>query len=177
MSTTAPTFEVQNRDDPDEVFEKRIFTNPEICSSCFCRIKHDHVRVCSGTLGHDVEPKATRAAPVRLYETADGEIGPEGICVGSRQVEITTKARYPTRTVCSDCGSIAGRADSESMSRREALSRAETLSERLLEVGESVDVDVLKHLVGHLKSQPQFTGYDTEVFEAATTVAIRNARS
>ncbi|AFZ74540.1 hypothetical protein [Natronobacterium gregoryi] len=178
MSTTAHALgEVQGRDEPDRVFRRYVFNNPETCSNCFRTIKSDHVRICHGTLGHDVEPKATRAKSVRRHPTDDDEIGPEGICIGTEQVEITTKARYPTRTICEDCGSVAGRADSNPLSRREALSRAENVAERLHELGEPVDIDQLKHAVGHLKSLEEFASYDTEVFEAATTVCVKRART
>ncbi|WP_049925361.1 hypothetical protein [Halopiger goleimassiliensis] len=178
MSTTAhPLDEVQDRDQADRVFRRYVFEDSSCCSNCFRRIKSDHVRLEWGAEGNDVDPKATCARSVREHKTKPGEIGPEGPLQGAEQVEITTKARYPTRTFCDDCGSVSGRADDESMTRREALRRAETLAVRLEEVGEPVDVEVLKKLVGHLKSQPRFTGYDTEVFEAATTVAIRHARN
>lgn len=177
MSTTARTLgEVQSRNQPDRVFRRQIFTNPEICSSCFQLLKSDYRRIACGTQGRDLEPKATRAETVRLWTTEDGEIGPEGPCVGSRQVDNTAIAKYPVRTVCEDCGAIAGRADPDPLSRRDALRRAETLADRLVELGEPVNVDTLKHGVGHLKSLEEFTSYDTEIFEAATTVCVRRAR-
>ncbi|WP_265109192.1 hypothetical protein [Halosolutus halophilus] len=177
MSTTAHALgEVQGRDDPDRIFQRYVFEDPDCCSSCFRRIKSDHVRITWGSTGHDVEPKATRAEPIRRHETEDDEIGPEGICIGSRQVDNTAIARYPVRTVCEDCGAIAGRADDDPLSRREALRRTENLADRLHELGEPVDVDTLKHAVGHLKSLEAFASYDTEVFEAATTVCVRRAR-
>ncbi|WP_435552770.1 hypothetical protein [Natrinema sp. CGMCC1.2065] len=177
MSTTAHTIdEVQGRDEPDRVFRRYVFNNHETCSNCFCRIKSDHRRVSKGTQGRDLESKATRAETVRLWPTEPGEIGPEGPCVGSQQVDNTAIAKYPVRTVCEDCGSIAGRADSDPLSRRKALARAETLADRLAKVGEPVQLDLLKHLVGHLKSQEDLSSYDTECFEAATTIAVREAR-
>ncbi|WP_455448293.1 hypothetical protein [Natrinema thermotolerans] len=181
MSTTAHTIdEVQGRDEPDRVFRRYVFNNPETCSNCFCRIKSDHRRVAQGTQGRDLEPKATRATVERLHRTAPGEIGPEGPILAYSYEEEgaanTAIAKYPVRTVCEDCGSIAGRADSDPLSRRKALARAETLADRLAEVGEPVQLDLLKHLVGHLKSQEDLSSYDTECFEAATTIAVREAR-
>lgn len=177
MSTTAHTIdEVQGRDEPDRVFRRYVFNNPETCSNCFCRIKSDHRRIASGTEGRDLEPKVTRAVSVRAHKTGPGEIGPEGPLEGTRQVDNTAIAKYPVRTVCEDCGSIAGRADSDPLSRRKALARAETLADRLAEIGEPVQLDLLKHLVGYLKSQEDLSSYDTECFEAATTIAVREAR-
>ncbi|QCC60738.1 hypothetical protein NP511_01995 [Natrinema thermotolerans] len=179
MSTTAHTIdEVQGRDEPDRVFRRYVFNNPSICSCCFRRLKanESHVRAYSGITGHDLEPKATRAVSVRAHKTGPGEIGPEGPLEGTRQVDNTAIAKYPVRTVCEDCGSIAGRADSDPLSRRKALARAETLADRLAEVGEPVQLNLLKHLVGYLKSQEDLSSYDTECFEAATTIAVREAR-
>ncbi|AXR80802.1 hypothetical protein [Natrarchaeobaculum sulfurireducens] len=178
MSTTAHTLEeIQPRDEPDRVFQRYVFKNPETCSNCFRAIKSDHVRVGHGTLGTDCDPKATRSVSVRKHKTAPGEVGPEGPLLGTREVDNTEIAAYPTRTVCEDCGSISGRADSDVMSRREALRRTESLADRLTEAGEPVDVDLLKRLVAHLKSIERFRGYDTECFEAATTIAVREART
>ncbi len=182
MSTTAHTLgEVQGRDDADRIFRRYVFSNPGICSNCFRTLKSDHRRIAWGTTGHDVEPKATRATVERFHATEPGEIGPEGPIIpysydeaGAENAEIAT---YPVRTVCEDCGAIAGRADSDPLSRREALRRTEALAARLHELGEPVDIDHLKHAVGHLKSLERFTSKDTEVFEAATTVCIRRARA
>lgn len=177
MSTTAHTLgEVQGRDQPDRVFRRYVFNSPETCSACFRRLKSDHRRIAWGTEGRDLEPKATRAESVREHKTAPGEIGPEGPLEGTRQVDNTEIATYPVRTVCEDCGSVAGRADSDPLSRREALSRARNLYKRLRELGEPVRLDFLKHAVGHLKSLEEFTSKDTEVFEAATTVCVRRVR-
>ncbi|PCR92560.1 hypothetical protein [Natrinema ejinorense] len=179
MSTTAHTVdEVQGRDEPDRVFRRYVFNNPEICSSCFRRLKanESHLRAFAGVTGHDLEPKASRAESIRAHKTKPGEIGPEGPLRGTRQVDNTAIAKYPTRTVCEDCGAIAGRADSDPLSRREALSRAKNLCSRLRELGEPVRLDLLKHAVGHLKSLEDYASLDTEVFEAATTVCVRRAR-
>ncbi|SEQ31463.1 hypothetical protein [Natrinema salaciae] len=177
MSTTAYTVgEVQGRDEPDRVFRRYVFNNPETCSCCFRRLKSDHRRVAWGGEGQDLEPKATRAESVRLHKTNLGEIGPEGPLRGIRQVDNTAIAKYPVRTVCNDCGAIAGRADTDPLSRRDALRRAETLADRLHELGEPVAVDKLKHAVGHLKSLEDFASLDTEVFEAATAVCVERAR-
>ena len=162
MSTTAHTpGEIQGRDEPDRIFRRYVFTDPTVCSSCFCRLKapESHVRVGSGVLGHDMEPVDS----VPEYHDTDRD-------------HYGVMARYPPRTVCGDCGSISGRALDDPLSRRQALRRAETLAERLAEVGEPVNVNLLKHLVAHLKSLEDFSSYDTECFEAATTIAVREAR-
>lgn len=177
MSTTAHTIdEIQGRDQPDRIFQRYIFSNPEVCSNCFRRLKSDHVRIAWGETGHDQEPQATRLEAARSHETGPGEIGPEGPIIETREVDNTAISKYPVRTVCECCGAVAGRADDDPLSRREALQRAEHLANRLEEIGEPVDVGLLKHLVAHLKSREKFSSFDTECFEAATTVAVRDAR-
>ncbi|WP_254768218.1 hypothetical protein [Salinilacihabitans rarus] len=167
MSTTAHTIdEVQARDEPANVFERYVFEDPSCCSSCFRRIKSDHRRIAWGTAGQDKEDHDP--IPGYLRDEDDDREAYGAI------------ASYPTRTVCDACGSIAGQAPDETLSRREAIQRTDALADRLLELGEPIgetERDELKRSVGILKSKPEIRGYDREIFSRATKVIVRRART
>lgn len=160
MSTTTYRLnDVHGRNEPDRIFRRYVFEDPAVCSNCFRRIKNEHRRVLWGSLGNDKDAHDEIPDYVDADRDAYGEL-----------------AVYPARTVCDDCGSVAGRGDDASMSKRDAVRRTEALADRLEEIGEPVDRTDLKYCVGHLKSQERFASYDTECFEAATTVCVRRAR-
>lgn len=177
MSITESEPEAQPQPEPepepepaDRIFERYVWNRPGVCNGCFCLIKNDHRKIAWGEAGHDKEDLDDHGE-----QTVRND---KGAVIGTEPVgTYGERARYPSRTVCTNCGAIAGRADDETLSRREALARAETLAERLAEIGEPVELSLLKGRIGHLKSQERYECYDTVVFEAATTVAIRHARS
>ena len=165
MSATQPQTPVQ-RIDPSRVFERSVWNNPGVCNSCFSRIKSDYRRVRDGVVGYDVEDhdaygeETVRDEDARVVETqAKGTHG--ALCT------------HHARTTCDHCGSIAGRAPDDPLSRREALRRVPELAERLREQGIDVNEFAIRYTVRELKSNPDLQGADHEIFERATKVGVR----
>ena len=163
MSATTPAHEldeIQGRDDASNIFRRYVFEDPAVCSSCFQRLKQNGRRTVWASKGHDKESKDD----IPEYAQYDAREAYGEIAV------------FPMRTVCEDCGSIAGRALDDTLSKRDAVRCADTLADRLEELGEPVEVDVLKYAVGKLKADPRLRGLDTEIFARATKIAVRRAR-
>ena len=163
MSTIQPSHElveIQGRDEPGNVYRRYIFEDPAICSECHRRMRNGPRRTLWASVGHDKEAKD----PIPEYAQRDGREAYGEVAI------------YPMATICEDCGSVEGRADDYTLSKREAIDRCEPMATRLEEIGEPVDVDVLKRAVGKLKSDPRLEAFDTEIFERATKIAVRRAR-
>ncbi|WP_161972942.1 HNH endonuclease [Halostella pelagica] len=84
-------------------------------------------------------------------------------------------ARMNDASVCPDCSSPNGWAPDDTLSRREMLSRARPLVERLREQGIAVDAEVVRHTVRKLKSRSDLQGLDSEIFARAVKLGVRHA--
>jgi len=170
MSTTRPSSDQQvsrgNR--ALRLFDDLIFENPEICSTCFARIRdrteHD---ASAGHLGTGNRPTET------LERAGSGTIG--------QDVEIKDDygaiRHYRARTYCGECGSPGGTADGARIaSRQQALRRTDHILRRLHEQGFYPDVDALYDTVAHLKRQPDRQGQDREIYAAGTYLALARGK-
>jgi len=170
MSTTRPTSDQQvsrgNR--ALRLFDDLIFANPEICSTCFARIRDqtDHDEAVDG-LGTGNNPTET------LQRVGEGMVG--------QDVELKdaygARRQYRARTYCGACGSPGGTADGARIaSRQQALRRTDHILRRLHEQGFYPDVDALYDTVAHLKRQPDRQGQDREIYAAATYLALARGK-
>ncbi|MEF8882000.1 MAG: hypothetical protein V5A34_05690 [Halapricum sp.] len=163
MSTTTSTQSHGSR--ALRLFDDLLFENPEICSTCYARIRdrteHD---ASAGRLGTGNRPTET------LERAGSGTIG--------QDVEIKdaygAKRDYHARTYCGVCGSPSGMADSRRIaSRQQALRRTDRIVRRLHEQGYYLDVEALYDAVEHLKAQPDNQGKEREIYASAVYLALQ----
>ncbi|WP_330633700.1 hypothetical protein [Halocatena halophila] len=168
MSTTASNsdgFELGI--DPENAFDEIVFHEPTVCSRCFCLIRrHDTYRP-------DTDGGVSDYAPTERLRRA--YIGVKGYKTEELD-EYGYRKIFEPRTFCDECGSQSGRADEQNLPRRLAVQFAANLANRLHEEGIKVNTAELKRAVALLKSKEELTGYDTEIFERATKIAIQRAR-
>lgn len=167
MSTTANSDGFTIGIAPDDAFDDIVFFEPTTCSRCFSLIRrHDTYRP-------DASEGVSKYAPeerlVRAHNGTNGYRTDGGDKYGYRPT-------HDSCTYCSECGAQSGCADEQDLPRRLAVQFASNLADRLHEAGVAIDTDELKRAVGHLKSKEALNGCDTEIFEAATTVAVRRER-
>jgi hypothetical protein len=160
ITTDEPPLE---RLDPTTVWERNILHNPEICSSCFRRIR-DREELDTDSWGSGNAPGEV------LTRIGDGVVGHD-----SRSVdEYGAVQQYFTRTFCGGCGQPGGRLDDDTISLFRALRRCPRLITRLEEQGlpvyhRAVYLNVMVH-----KRNKSLQGHDTEIFEAAVTSGVRH---
>lgn len=167
MSTTAPSSDARSDARTGRGwFDEVVFTNPEICSNCFARIR-DRDENDTDTWGSGNRPESV------LQRVGDGVVGHD--CeVHDRYGAVRT---YHSRTFCDQCGRKSGTARDDTLSKQEALGRVDALVRRLQEHGYAPAVERMYHAVGHLKSQPEYEAKDTEIFAAATAIGITHGRA
>jgi len=170
MSTATPNPETRQsvRPNPSEAFEQLVHFNHAICSNCFRRIKQDHRRVQAGIGAHDAEDHDEFGT--ETVRDDDGKV--IGTTVSGTHGAVQS---HPLRTTCEDCGSIGGRAEDATLSRREMLDRVGPLAARLREEGLAVDEFVIRYTVRKLKSRDALQGYDREIFERAVKLGVKHA--
>ncbi|NHN40553.1 hypothetical protein G9C85_02730 [Halorubellus sp. JP-L1] len=161
--------------EPDEAFDELVLDEPDVCNSCFAVIKRDHRRVGAGQSGHDEVEHGETGARLRFNTDNEDDDGMEDLVLEATGThgELST---YPPRTVCGECGAIAGRSPSETLSRREALARVSTLARRLEEHGLLVCERAMRTAVRHGKSLDEHAGKDMDIFRAAAALGIKHGR-
>ena len=160
MSTTQQSLdEFDTRRDvlPARVFERYLWTNPEVCSECFARIRTEH-ELTVDDWGNTVTELDRSGSGIQGYDNVNGG----GV--------------YLPRTFCEDCGG-RGRADPDTDSKLQATRRASRIADRLDERDIPVDRPALRRAVRKLKANPELEALDKEIYECATKIAVRRAQS
>lgn len=155
------------------VYDEIVLEQPTICRRCFRR-KH-HVELVSST-------NRRRAVVGDLNWTVDEDDGIwklEGkLYFRTDETERdfpppkTDEDRPVEQTVCA-CGDFDG-AVRTTLSRKQALTHAERLSERLDELDVEHDPEALLDCVDDLKHRPATAGKDQPVFREAVATAIES---
>lgn len=190
MATTQQSQErrvnADEHETPSDVFDAAIWYNDDVCNHCFAHVRdvdEREIRVGKNNqkaLDWEYRDRTTRSELDHDLESK-GETGciatrdADGRVTGSEPIE-THSAQYreTTRTTCLQCGSIGCLATDETLSRREALARVDTLAERLREQGYALSERHLRETVRRGKERADVQGYDREIFTAAVTVALRH---
>lgn len=180
MSTTASTAHDTARDLRD-LYPLLIHESPEVCSSCHARIraprtaktersvKADRIAAQSrerNTLGTgDDELDALRRgnAGTAAYDVRDMD-------------EYGARKDYFLRTFCAECGQPGGKARDDTPSKQAMLDAIPALVDRLAEQNIPANPDALQYIVGHLRSQEDYCGKETEIWTVATKMAVERAR-
>ena len=144
---------------PEDVFDAFVFYHPDVCSNCFTEVKREGVKTLKALHGFDDVDKGTKTWPV-----------------GSKPQHPHTPLReYPHRTTCANCGSVGCLASDDVLPAVEAVGRVPRLAEILDRHGFQYDVEELYQTVRYCKSQPEYRGFDTEIFRHAVRRAIQSA--
>lgn len=160
MSTT------QRQISPQRAFERYIWTNAEICSGCFTRVREiDEIEY-----GTDRHPRPY----VDVATTDEGEYGYD--VENPPATVVSQTPNHIPRIVCLDCGSVGALADSEVLSKDESLSRVPALHERLAEEGIDSNIEAMYTLVRKAKSNPNVVSKDREIFENAVALGVKYAK-
>lgn len=142
-------------------FDAAIWTNPEICSECFARLKASSLDGNGGRERH-----TTWRTPSATLGVAHEE-PPDSV------PSANPKARV--RTTCGECGSVRGLHQSDTLSKSGALDRVKPLVARLQELEYDVDEDVVYDVVRRLKGDPERTADDKHVFATAAAFGVDRA--
>jgi ArsR family metal-binding transcriptional regulator len=172
MSTTTPP-SPDGHVSPAEAFDRLIWHNPRVCNGCFEHVKdvdearldrraepldvQDHHRTARATLEQDVDSRDP--CPTAQGQAMYGEI-----------------QRGVPKTTCRSCSRIGCWAESETLSKIQALRLTTPLIERLREAGVAVDERILRKTVRAGKERDTLQGYDTELFRRAVKLSVRKAR-
>ena len=171
MSTTAPssspatTTATQHARDLTDLYLLLVHESVEVCSNCHTRIR-DREEHDTNTLGTGNRPDAT------LKRAGDGVLGYD---VRIRD-EYGARRAYVPRTFCGSCGRPGGSARDDTPSKQEMLATVGPLVERFDEAGVPINPAVLERTVGHLRTERDYCGSETEIWRAAVAVAVKHAR-
>ena len=154
MSAISPTTEPRRQPRATRAFERRVWTNPEICNECFERIK----RVTERPMKWDREVE-------EHHRTEEASLGHAELAEGV----------FRGRTFCDCCGG-RGHCLDQDHSLEEMVDRVPTLATRMIEEGVAVDVDDLFTFVRRFKSVDGLQGEDRELYEAAVWFAVERSR-
>ncbi len=159
MSTTAPNPEPRRKPAADRVFERRIWTNPEICNECFQRlfdVREIETPDREGSWGRTIEER---------YPTDDAVHGHDEVKEGV----------FRSRPFCETCGG-RGHCLDRDHSLEELVDRVPALTSRVAEEGVAVDVDSVYTFVRRFGSVPELQGEDRELLEAAIWFGVERSR-
>ncbi|AFH21989.1 hypothetical protein OSG_eHP14_00045 [environmental Halophage eHP-14] len=180
MSTTHSTASETARD-PLDLYKLIIHESPEVCSACHARIRAPR----TVETGRQVQSEkiAGKSRERNTLGTGDDELdalrrGASG--TAAFDVEDIdahgAKRTYFLRTFCGECGQPGGRARDREPSKQTMLESVPALIDRLADHDIPANVDVLRYVVGHLRSQPEYGGQETEIWSVATKMAVEKAR-
>lgn len=155
MSTTQPAPESSPQIRADRAFERRVWTNVEICNQCFQRIKRVAIRPGKWD-DREVEEH---------YPTDDSVPGQDDNDTGV----------FRPRTFCETCGG-RGRVHYQDASLDGLVGRVPALSRRLAEESVQHDRDALYAFLRKVKRLDSLQGQDRELLEAATWYAVERDR-
>jgi len=141
---------------PSRTFERYLWTNPEVCSECFARIRTEH-ELTVDDWGNTVTELDRAGAGIQGYDNVNGG----GV--------------YLPRTFCEECGG-RGHADPDTDSKVQATRRAGRIAERLKEQDIPVVARALRRAVRTLKAKPELEAMDREIYERATKLAVQRAQ-
>jgi hypothetical protein len=164
-------------------FERRIWYDGHICSSCFARLRRSETDQTDDWGNEETETWLTESAVDGHDVLAKGTVGvettrhPDGRVTGTApKYETTSTYHVVPKTTCGECGSVGGRAGSETLSTDAAIDRVPQLVERLREQGFAVDADAVFDHVRQLKTSPDHGSDDKHVFAAAAAIGVESAR-
>lgn len=149
---------------PDRVFERFVWSNPEICNNCFQQCKR-----VTAVDGSDDQGGARRTYHDR---TEHGVVGYDDVAHDEHGALHT----YVARTTCADCGSVGLLNQRETLSKRAMIDLVDPLAARLEEQDVAVDAEATRRLIARLKSESAVQGRDREIFEGAVAFGVRWAR-
>lgn len=149
-----------------DFFDDAVWHNARVCSHCFARIR-------DGIEGQ-VETMDGRLVVVdEDWQAPDGVLGeaheepPDSVA----SVQPLPKAR----TTCGECGSVGGAAHYDTLSKADAVDRAEPLADRLVEQGYAVDTDAIYAALRRIKSDDAHEAHDKEAFAVAAALGVAKA--
>lgn len=159
MSTTQQSLdEFASRRDviPSRVFERYIWTNPEVCSECFARIRTEHT-LTRDQWGNTVTELDRAGSGIQGYDNVNGG----GV--------------YLPRTFCEECGG-RGHADPDTDSKVQATQRAGRIVTRLEEQDIPVAARAVRRAARKLKAKPELEALDREIYERATKLGVERGQ-
>lgn len=183
QTSTAAVFADGERIPPDRIFDEFVFFSDEWCSGCFERIRRVDQTVAQDTdsLGTEGNVLETRQRAGAGWLGHDFEVhdqygeqtvrNKEGIVVGTEpRGSYGLQRTYSTRTYCNSCGANNGRAPELTISKVEAIRRADQLVNCLLDQEIPVNRAAVKWFVGAAKERPDIADKDHDIFEKAVVL-------
>jgi len=183
MSTTHQSHTTAHEASRDlgDLYQLLIFESPEICSSCHSRIRAPRTAATERAVKADRLARHSRES--ETLGTGDDQLdalrrGGDGTAAyDCRDMDkYGVKRDYYLRTYCGECGQPGGKALDESPSKLTMLEAVPALVNRLAEQQIPANPDVLGFVVGHLSSQEDYSGKETEIWSVATRMAVERAR-
>ena len=165
MSSNTQRRDVVARD-PTDVYDLVVLRSPTVCATCHERIRDKHE--LDAEESHDGLGSGNKPTAV-LERAGAGEIGHDA----EDKDEYGAVQAHPTRTFCGECGRSAGTTPSDPTSLETMLERVPALAAALRREGLEPTVDALYDVVRSLKSSEQYDNRDTDIWRAATAIAIR----
>lgn len=149
-----------------EVFDRLLYNNPEVCSSCFAKIRDQ--------TEHDTDSLGTGNRPTETLERAG--VGVVGYDTRDLDAYGERRATF-TRTYCGECGSPGGTDDPMHIrSLQQIRGDVDQICRRLHEHGYYPDIGTLYTAVESLKTDPDKQGKDREILAAAVYLSIKRGR-
>jgi len=165
MSSNTQRRDVVARD-PTDVYDLVVLRSPTVCATCHERIRDKHE--LDAEESHDGLGSGNKPTAV-LERAGAGEIGHDA----EDKDEYGAVQAHPTRTFCGECGRSAGTTPSDPTSLETMLERVPALAAALRREGLEPTVDALYDVVRSLKSSAEYDNRDTDIWRAATAIAIR----
>lgn len=165
---------------PQRAFDRLVWDNPRVCNGCFEHVREiDEATISGGVYDHDVEdrhrtPQASLEQDNRIITTVDGGSGSARARDAGDSVTRPGQQRSGVpRTTCRTCARVGCWAESETLSKTQALRLTTPLVRRLQEQGLEFDEHALRRAVRLFKEHEDAQGYDTEIFRRSTKLAVK----
>ena len=157
--------------EPDEAFDKLIWGSGEICNNCFEKVveidlPEEYLSPILYENHKDIQGEVRQYDGVGTIEIVESDVNE----YGNQTID------HPG-TVCLNCGSIHLQTwqygYSETLSKKQAIKRADNLADRLEEYGYTVNKERMVELLAKGKSRSSLQGKDKELFAKAVKVGIQ----
>jgi hypothetical protein len=158
MSSTDTSNSTSTTTDEDAVFDRVVWSDPEVCNHCFNRFR------TLTTFDDDLRHTATDVTPSGTYDYTTDE-----------HANSPALRTHDPRSTCGECGSVSGLAATNDLSKRESLGRVPELADRVREAGFDVNERAMRALIKKVKSRPDLQGRDREMFERTVRIGIEFA--
>lgn len=170
-----------------EFFEELVWHDWRTCSNCFALMKRDYWAEGKDESGKYKEiEESWRTADAELgyvkQPTAHDQVGErtvrddEGIVVGTEaRDEHGHHVAHLPRSTCSQCGSVRGLRQFDTLSVADALDRVPRLVERLRIAGYAVDERAVRAALERIKREDRWTQHDKECFAVAAALGVSKA--